>query len=109
MTLPQSITQCGFGSAVAIFPAALRSREICLTRSALEKPLAVVLENEGVEFRQDFAQAGHDLGDLRIRRIANLFPIDADDLLMAGDDARFHDGAEIGIGHDEAGVDFLRA
>ena len=80
--LPQSTVRCGFGSAVAILPAALRSRGNLPDELGAEKTFAVILKNDRVELGQDFAQTGGHLRDLllaagpRIARDRPARPVD---------------------------------
>ena len=72
-----------------------------------QKSFAVIFENNGVDLGQHGAHGGGDRFNLLRGKADDAFPVDPDDLLLPGDDARFDDGLEPGVLDCDGGVDLF--
>src|SRR5712691_3986728 len=70
-----------------------------------QKSFTIVFKNDRVDLRQRLSHTFGDSADLLRRRRADLFAIDAHDLLMSGDDASFNDGPEVAPFYNTVRVD----
>ena len=97
----------GFGSPETILPARCAFVADLADQLRAEQTFAVIFENNRVDLRQAATDAIDDARDLRRGRGADLLPVHANDLLVARDNPRFHDGLEIGVLDCVRGIDFL--
>ena len=70
-----------------------------------DEALAVVLQDDGVEIGQALLDGGGGGGELGVGELGAAFAVDADDLLVAGDDTGFDGGGGIWAALDTADVE----